>query len=134
MPEVIDLLGQGVDIDTQSWSGWTALHYAAAYGHYDMARLLLERGADDRARGLLRRPLRRVMVLTCLNLCWPAGASAEIAAVLTGQTPYMVACVSGQSAIVELLISAGCDQEVCFGPKHELAALSNRRTIFCVGT
>ena len=81
--EVQLLLDAGVDMDAQSWAGWTALHYAAACGHYAVAELLLERKCNT-----------------------------EIAVVLTGQTPYMLACAMGQPGIVELLVANGVEQEV----------------------
>ena len=38
--------------------------------------------------------------------------NTEIAVVLTGQTPYMLACAMGQPGIVELLVASGVEQEV----------------------
>ena len=142
-----------MDIDTQTWSGWTALHYAAAYGHYDIARRLLERGARPFIRPSCSSSPPPCSGYACPCFCSSlpcslllaaaaahpppstgsssgsssgagsacsshapppahqlhlthhlpahgrlaaAGANCEIAAVLTGQTPYLVACVSGQ--------------------------------------
>ncbi|KAJ1469911.1 ankyrin repeat-containing domain protein, partial [Baffinella frigidus] len=40
------LLERGVDISTKDNVGNTSMHFAAECGHYVMARLLLEQGAD----------------------------------------------------------------------------------------
>ena len=44
------LLKAGAGIDVRDAGGRTALHYAAAAGYTDVARLLVERGADVNAR------------------------------------------------------------------------------------
>jgi len=41
-----NLLGQGVDINTQNSDGWTLLHIAADQGKPAFVRMLLDRGAD----------------------------------------------------------------------------------------
>ena len=40
------LLGYDADAEAQGFEGWTLLHYASRDGHVDVARFLLERGAD----------------------------------------------------------------------------------------
>lgn len=47
---VEQLLDQGVDVDTPTRYGATALFYAADRGHFDVVRLLVERGADVNVR------------------------------------------------------------------------------------
>ena len=44
------LLDHGAAIDSRSISGETPLHWASAYGHVEVVRLLLEHGADPNAR------------------------------------------------------------------------------------
>jgi ankyrin repeat protein len=50
----VDLLEQqlagGADVNTRYWEGYTALHAAAACGHYEAAAFLLARGADPTLR------------------------------------------------------------------------------------
>mmetsp|Transcript_36756 Transcript_36756/g.91509 ORF Transcript_36756/g.91509 Transcript_36756/m.91509 type:complete len:107 (+) Transcript_36756:11-331(+) len=46
--EVQKLLDNGVPIDAEDMSGFTALFFAARYQHVDITRFLLERGADVR--------------------------------------------------------------------------------------
>ena len=44
------LLGAGADINAAAANGWTALMSAVKYGHPNMVRFLLDRGANPRAR------------------------------------------------------------------------------------
>ena len=83
VPTIQTPLDAGVDINAQTWAGWTALHYAAACDHFDCVVELLDRGADP-----------------------------DLRAVLTGKTPYMVACENGHAACVEALVAANCDELV----------------------
>jgi ankyrin repeat protein len=73
---VLALIDKGAIINRK---GWSALHYAAASGDQDIARILLARGAaiDAPARGLL--------------------------------TPLMMAAREGHEAMVGLLLAAGAD-------------------------
>ena len=79
--------------------GWTALHFAAFAGNADNAGLLLRRGAaiDDKAVNQFRN------------------------------TPLQVALLTGQEAVVRLLVARGADvrarQERGFTPLHEAALL-----------
>eukprot|EP01046_Picozoa_sp_COSAG06_P015922 COSAG06_NODE_1037_length_10997_cov_22.639016_3_plen_561_part_00 len=80
-----------VDVDAQTWAGWTALHHAAAGGYKDIAEALLVAGADP-----------------------------DIRLVLNGCTPYMLACqgengqmgVEGHQEIVALLLAAQTDVNI----------------------
>jgi hypothetical protein len=81
-----------VDVDAQTWAGWTALHHAAAGGYVDIARELLVASEDP-------------------------SASSNIRLVLNGKTAYMLACegengqlgVEGHQEIVALLLDAQTD-------------------------
>lgn len=46
LPEVFELVVDGVEIDTKDDRGWTALSYACYQGHYEIARQLLDSGAE----------------------------------------------------------------------------------------
>jgi ankyrin repeat protein len=79
MPAVQALLAKGARVDR---AGWSPLHYAAAGGADDIARLLLEKGA-------------------------PINAESPRA---SGQyTPLMMAAREGHESTVRLLLDAGAD-------------------------
>ena len=44
--EVKEVLSIGADVNSASDNGWTVLIWACHYGHTDIARLLIEHGAD----------------------------------------------------------------------------------------
>jgi ankyrin repeat protein len=56
------LLDAGAPIDAQHEDGDTALHHAIRMGHFGIARLLIERGADQTIRNLEGRLAR--------DYCW----------------------------------------------------------------
>src|SRR5688500_6947769 len=47
---VSEFLAKGVDINSQSNDGWTALDFAMKYGQKEMAQFLIERGAKQNRR------------------------------------------------------------------------------------
>lgn len=49
-PVVAECLKKGVDVNTETWEGVTALMYATAMGHKSMVKLLLEKGAKVNAQ------------------------------------------------------------------------------------
>jgi len=44
-------VGEGVELDGRDVSGWTALHFAAFYGHAEIYRWLVAVGTEDRVAG-----------------------------------------------------------------------------------
>lgn len=86
LPAVEFLLDMGADINFSGRNGITALIYAATIGHFDITKLLLDRGAhiddcDTETR--------------CTSLDWAAG--------------------TGHYDIVELLISRGANIDIVNG-------------------
>ncbi len=79
-----------LDVNAQTWAGWTALHHAATAGYTEVAFELLR-----------------------------AGAEPDVNLNLNGYTPYMLACegenaqpgVEGHQEIVALLLDFGADPE-----------------------
>lgn len=49
-PVVVDCIKKGVDINTATWDGVTALMYATSIGHRSMVKLLLDKGAKVNAQ------------------------------------------------------------------------------------
>nr|XP_023027255.1 ankyrin repeat domain-containing protein 40-like [Leptinotarsa decemlineata]XP_023027256.1 ankyrin repeat domain-containing protein 40-like [Leptinotarsa decemlineata]XP_023027257.1 ankyrin repeat domain-containing protein 40-like [Leptinotarsa decemlineata] len=61
---VINLLTQNIDINSQnSVNGWTALHWACKRGNDDIAKILIENGADQ--------SIRNFKGLTPSEVCYP---------------------------------------------------------------
>ena len=71
----------GVSVNERDSVGNTSLHWAAAAGSTDVARVLLEAGADVRLRGVrgnqVRRWLERCSVCVCVCVCVAQGHRAE---------------------------------------------------------
>lgn len=96
--------------------GFTPLHLAAFFGHPDIARLLVERGADTNA--VARNPMQ-VMPLHSAA----AARQLEIAELLVdhgadlnasqerGFTPLHEAALNGDVALARLLLERGADRE-----------------------
>lgn len=80
-PIVAELIQAGANIHTIGTNGWTPLHMAAARGHVEKARLLIDAGANVNRR-------------------------KEIDA---SETPLMEAAFTGQPSTVRLLLANGAD-------------------------
>lgn len=77
------LVAAGADLEMHNTTdGWTALHYAAAYGRDEIVAKLLSSGADKNALDN------------------------------DGSTPLMTAATKGRGAAVEALVAAGTDLEM----------------------
>jgi uncharacterized protein len=103
-----------------AWSedGFTALHFAAFFGHPDAAKLLVERGADLEARStntqfaLDAAPLHSASAAGQLEVCEVLlDAGADVNAVQHGgYTALLDAAANGNSELVALLIERGADR------------------------
>jgi ankyrin repeat protein len=101
-------------LETHNGDGWTPLHLAAFFGHPELAKALLNRGADVDARST------NMMKNTPLHAA-VAGCKADVIRVLVdrganvnarqhgGWTPLHGAAQSGDREIVELLLAHGAD-------------------------
>ncbi|WP_264954025.1 ankyrin repeat domain-containing protein [Wolbachia endosymbiont (group A) of Endotricha flammealis] len=52
LDKVKDLVNQGASLDTQDGYGWTPLHFAAAYGKFNIVKFLLNSKANIRAKDI----------------------------------------------------------------------------------
>ncbi|KAK0089781.1 hypothetical protein PV325_005407 [Microctonus aethiopoides] len=70
MPRLMKLLHKGVSPDIEDLSGYTALHYAARAGHYDICKKLLDMGAnpDVQTRCGKTTPLHRAAMHNHYNI------------------------------------------------------------------
>lgn len=127
-------------VDHFSADGFTPLHYAAYFGHPDLARLLLDHGADAdvEARNPSRvRPLHSAAARGDVTICrmlLDAGADPDRRQE-GGFTPLMSAALHGRTELVEELLSRGADPAVAaedgrsaadFAREGDHAALASR--------
>jgi ankyrin repeat protein len=91
----------------------TALWEAAAHGHLEVARLLLDGGADPSlADGYGLTPLMRATFyghLEVLRLLLGRGAAVDAVDPVAGVTAFHCACRNNQAECAEELARAGCD-------------------------
>ena len=131
------LLAQGADVNEAQGDGMTALHWAARNRDADLARTLLEAGADVGAG-------TRIGHYTPLHVASEAG-SGEVVGVLLGAgadpmarivgagspTPLHFAAAAGSERAVEALVAAGADvnaAEQAWGQTPLIFAASKGRT------
>ncbi len=104
----------GLDVNAPLGDGMTALHWAARNGHAEMARLLLDAGANVSAGTRIGR-------YTPLHVAARAGHHEVVAAVLergadpnarattTGASPLHLAAEAGDVESIRLLVAKGAD-------------------------
>jgi ankyrin repeat protein len=101
-------------VDDRGPDGYTALHFAAAFGQLESARLLLGRGADPNAVALNESrmtPLHSAVAARhrdTTSLLLALGASPNTVQ-HGGWTPLHTAARDGDEAIVDLLLLRGAD-------------------------
>jgi ankyrin repeat protein len=106
-------------VNAYSHDGWTALHLASFFGHRDVARLLLDRGADVNARSRSERFARENTPLHAAA----ANKQVDVAALLvergadvnardgSGFTPLALAANSRSDLLMLLLLEKGARAE-----------------------
>ena len=115
--KVVDLLIQAkVEVDGRNSYGSTALMAAAEAGETEVARFLLEKGADPNrgTRGSWETPLMLAIVqgrVEMVPLLIAAGADVDFQDAESGVTPLMMAAVEGHRQLTELLLEAGANVE-----------------------
>lgn len=116
MDELTSLLDQGADVNSTDASGATALHWAANKNNYDMAVLLIEKGADpdikDSSFGAT--PINWAAFdgsLDIVMLLAESGADINTQN-MWGNTPLHNAITQNDIAMVEYLIGQGADMTV----------------------
>lgn len=104
-------------INDMSHDGWTPLHLASFFGHVELVRFLLRKGADARAfsrNEMANQPLHAAI----------AGGAEEVSLLLLkhgapvntpqhrGYTPLHEAVLMGSSVLVKRLLELGADPSV----------------------
>src|SRR5207249_859279 len=111
------LIDRGADIHASDWYGRTALWSAVEVRNMDvdnatfvngvdrgpaleLIQVLLARGANPNTRMKETPPIRRQMLRVTGSLSWVD---------FTGQTPFLLASLSGDLAVMRLLLDWGAD-------------------------
>ncbi len=94
------LLGAGASVDARDDKGWTPLHWAATYGHVDLARILVTAGADPNIKV---KDLQAILPQRRLRHGYGG----------PGQTPLHLAIGEGDSpALVAYLLAHGANPDI----------------------
>ena len=109
------LIDIGLDVNATNEGGFSPLMFAAAYGHPDIARFLIEQGADIKAKAYvmdlnaLHLAALRNPEPNMIDVLLDAGLPIESPA-LNGYTPILLAATDTQNLeVVETLITRGAD-------------------------
>ena len=110
---------KGEPLSETTWNstsafGTTPLHWAAQYGHAELVKLLLDRGANPDSKCIVgRTPLHRTAEYghtDLVKLLMDRGADPNEAD-KSGTTPLHWAAKSGRACLVKLLIERGADPD-----------------------
>lgn len=144
---VKDLLQQGADIDAVTGEEGTALHVACKEGHSDIARVLIESGADINIVGdfskstiLLAAMQADLIDISCLliNHGADSGAQGNIWSVKDQNSyrreiyPLHAACFEGADKVVKALINKNVDinlDDEHYGTPLEIASSSGNEKV-----
>ncbi|MFZ4874301.1 ankyrin repeat domain-containing protein [Janthinobacterium sp. Mn2066] len=110
--EVVRLLQQGAHVDAANKYGVRAIDFAAMRGYTDMARILIDAGANiekntgKQGNTALAHAVEKKDSLGVLQLLIAASANVN-ASDKDGQTPLFSACYAGNAEAVKMLLAAG---------------------------
>jgi ankyrin repeat protein len=122
----------GARVSEWSPDGFTALHYAAFFGHLEATTVLVEAGADIEARARNQqfaadaRPLHSAAAAGEIDICallLDAGADVN-AQQHGGFTPLLEAAQQGDAALAALLLRRGADPSITLSDGRSAADLA----------
>ncbi|MFN7144147.1 MAG: ankyrin repeat domain-containing protein [Myxococcota bacterium] len=126
------LVEGGADIDARTKAGATPLYLAVRANRYEIARYLLDRGADPDAAGTAGPPLAEAVAQgtpEMVRLLVQRGANPRVTD-KTGATPLHAAVATGRIELVRALLDGGAPANATDHagntPLHVLAAKSGR--------
>jgi len=133
------LIDQGADVNASDWYGRTPLWSAVETRNQDfdadtqvnsidrapfleLIKVLIERGANVNARTKEVPPFKRHFLHVTGSLSWVN---------FTGQTPFLTAALSGDVAVMDLLLEHGADPKIpTFGGTTALMAAAGVNWVF----
>ena len=132
---VRSLLKQDIDVDSTQGDGMTALHWAALRDNLEMAKLLMESGANVTATTRLGDLTPLFLACThgnagMIDLLLEAGGDPNTANTVNGQTALMRAAASGDADGVGRLLDAGAKvnaRETAYGQTALMFAAADNR-------
>ena len=120
-------------IAEQSRDGWTALHLAAFFGQFEVARLLLLKGADVlaySANAMHNQPLHAALSggqsVATVQLLLARGADCNARAA-SDIAPLHLAAARGNEALIEMLLIRGADRYAAMENGSTPADLARQR-------
>ncbi len=115
--EITKLLEKGVDVNAKDFQGETALMVAALKGHLDIAKLLVENGADIHARPDFNNNQGQTALMMAskngyidiVKMLVEKGSDVNSIVKHTGYSALIMASEKGKKDVVSLLIEKGAD-------------------------
>jgi hypothetical protein len=130
------LIAKGADVNVSAYGGLTPLHQAASAGHLDVAKLLIDHGADLNARGSWGTILQTLVYrkgdsgAEMVKLLLESGAKLQ--SFSFGNTELHVAALQGSTDVARLLVERGADvnavNEYGHTPLYYAARHGHRKT------
>jgi len=130
------LAAEGEQVIVKRVLDWTPLHWAARYGHIEIARLLLSKGADAKASSSGWTPLHSAGAcgsVPCIRLLLDAGADVNAASQDGGRTALDLAAQGSHVEAVKELLAKGARLDAHWDhrgtPLHRAAERNDRKLV-----
>ncbi|XP_049767815.1 GA-binding protein subunit beta-1-like [Schistocerca cancellata] len=113
--QVLLAAGANVRVRDENWSGWTALHWAAQWGHVEAVRRLVQGGAELDARDNCQSTPMHLAAFsghTTVVKMLAASSADPNARNQWGATPLHCAAYCGYADVAAALLEVGANREV----------------------